>query len=155
MKISRRAVGDQTLIPSQVTYAAPSGFAQDRHIEGLPLGTRGGMLIEHTFPMDAEYDFSIGGAAGGVDFTIDGQKIDARNTRSFRVSIKAGPHTLGAAVVDRTRGAGVDEAYSDFRVNSGFKPSGGVNSIAINDPTITTGEGDTPNPRLILVCHPA
>src|SRR5262245_56535422 len=42
MKISRRAVGDRTLIPSQVTYSAPGGFSQERHIEGLPLGTRGG-----------------------------------------------------------------------------------------------------------------
>ena len=85
MKISRRAVGDRTLIPSQVTYNAPGGLSQDKHIEGLPLGTRGGMLIQHTFPMDAEYDFNVGGAAGGVDFTIDGQKIDVRNTRNFRV----------------------------------------------------------------------
>jgi Protein of unknown function (DUF1587)/Planctomycete cytochrome C len=59
MKVSRRAVGDRTLIPSQVTYNAPAGFAQDRHIEGLPLGTRGGMVIQHTFPVDAEYEFTI------------------------------------------------------------------------------------------------
>ncbi len=65
MKISRRAVGDRTLIPTQVTYNAPGGFSQDRHIEGLPLGTRGGMLIQHTFPMDAEYEFTVGGGFGG------------------------------------------------------------------------------------------
>src|SRR5207253_8186788 len=65
MKISRRAVGDRTLIPSQATYNAPPALAQDRHIEGLPLGTSGGMLIQHTFPMDAEYDFNVRGAAGG------------------------------------------------------------------------------------------
>src|SRR5947209_3272294 len=65
MKISRRAVGDRTLIPSQTTYNAPGGLAQDRHIEGLPLGTRGGMLVQHTFPMDAEYEFNVGGGFGG------------------------------------------------------------------------------------------
>jgi hypothetical protein len=155
MKISRRAVGDRTLIPSQVTYNAPGGLSQDKHIEGLPLGTRGGMLIQHTFPMDAEYDFNVGGAAGGVDFTIDGQKIDVRNTRNFRVPVSAGPHTLGAAVVDRTRGAGVDDAYSDFRVNSVFTQGGGVNSIVINGPVNVTGPGDTPSRRRVFVCHPA
>src|SRR5437867_198208 len=78
MKISRRTVGDRTLIPSQATYNAPSGFAQDRHIEGLPLGTRGGMLIQHTFPVDAEYEFTVGGGLGGggaVDITIDSEKV--------------------------------------------------------------------------------
>ena len=29
------------------------------HIEGLPLGTRGGMLVEHDFPADGEYEFNI------------------------------------------------------------------------------------------------
>src|SRR6516162_2197215 len=160
MKISRRAVGDRTLIPSQATYNTPSGFAQDRHIEGLPLGTRGGLLIQHTFPMDAEYDFSVGGGLGGgggaaTDVTIDGIKLDVRNTRAFRLAIKAGVHTIGAALIDRQRGAGVDEAYSDFRVNSVFTPAGGVNSIVINGPFNMAGPGDTPSRRRIFVCQPA
>ena len=75
MKISRLAVGDRSLAPQQLTFAAPPGLSQDVHIEGLPLGTRGGMLVRYTFPLDAQYEFSIGsgfGAAGGLDFTIDG-----------------------------------------------------------------------------------
>jgi len=157
MKISRRAVGDRTLIPSQVTYNAPGGFSQDRHIEGLPLGTRGGMLIQHTFPVDADYEFTIGGGLGAtnIDVTIDGTKVDLRNTRNFRLPIQAGPHDIGAAIVDRTRGAGVDEQYSDFRVNSAFLVGGGVNSIVISGPLNMSGAGDTPSRRRILVCHPS
>jgi len=156
MKISRRAVGDRTLIPSQITYTAPPNLAQDRHIEGLPLGTRGGMLIEHTFPVDGEYDISIGGGAGGgVNITLDGERIDVRNTRSFRLPVQAGPHSIGAAIIDRVRGAGVDEAYSDFRVNSAFTVGGGVNSIVINGPYNMTGPGETPSRKRILVCRPA
>jgi hypothetical protein len=157
MKISRRAVGDRTLIPSQVTYNTPGGFSQDKHIEGLPLGTRGGMLITHTFPVDAEYEFSVGGGlgAGGIDVTLDGEKVDVRNTRSFRLPIQAGPHTIGAAVVDRLRGAGVDDQYSDFRVNSAFGVGGGVNSIIVNGPFNMVGPGDAPSRKRILVCHPA
>src|SRR5262245_9860026 len=156
MKISRRAVGDRTLIPSQTTYAAPSGFSQDRHIEGLPLGTRGGLLIQHTFPVDAEYEFTIGGGQGAaaVDITVDGDKMAVRNTRSFRLPLQAGPHSIGAAVVDRTRGAGVDEQYSDFRVNSFFGVGGGVNSIVVNGPFNMSGPGDTPSRRRIFVCYP-
>src|SRR4030095_371902 len=45
MKISRLAVGDRTAVPNQVTYQAPTGVQQEKHFEGLPLGTRGGMII--------------------------------------------------------------------------------------------------------------
>ena len=161
MKISRRAVGDRTLIPTQITYTAPSGLSQDRHIAGLPLGTRGGMLVQHTFPMDAEYDFSIGAGFGGgagsgaaTDVTIDGQKVDVRNPRSFRLPVKAGRHTIGAALVDRQRPAGVAEAYSDFRVNSVFTAAGGINSMVINGPFNATSPGDTLSRHRIFVCHP-
>src|SRR5215471_14566719 len=161
MKISRRVVGDRTLIPTQVTYNAPPGFSQDRHIEGLPLGTRGGLLIQHTFPMDAEYEFTVGGGFGGggggaaTDITMDGAKVDVRNTRSFRIPVSAGPHSIGAALVDRQRAAGVDDAYSDFRVNGLFNNGGGVNTIVINGPFNASGPGDTPSRKRIFVCQPA
>ena len=64
--VGRLAVGDRTMAPSLVSYAAPAGLAQDRHLEGLPLGTRGGLLVTHIFPLDAEYEFTIGGGRGGV-----------------------------------------------------------------------------------------
>src|SRR5499427_1403980 len=115
MKISRRAVGDRTLTPVQITYPAPGGLVQDKHIEGLPLGTRGGLLVHHTFPLDAEYEFSVtggtaggpGGGGGGVDVTLDGAQIAPANVRSFRIPVPAGPHIIGASIVDRARSAGV------------------------------------------------
>jgi cytochrome c551/c552 len=162
MKISRRAIGDRTLTPTQVTYPAPGGLAQDRHIEGLPLGTRGGMLVKHTFPLDAEYEFSVTGGLGfggqgaaTVDVTLDGEKIATTTPRSFRVNVTAGPHTIGAALVDRVRSAGVDEAYSDFRVNSQFTPAGGIQTVVITGPYKATSAGDTPSRRRVLTCRPA
>jgi len=155
MKISRRAVGDRTATPAQITYSPPGALAQDRHIDGLPLGTRGGMLITHTFPLDAEYELSIGGAggrggaAGGplLDVTLDGAKITVENPRSFRIKVTAGPHTIGAALVDRQRAAGVDDQFSDFRIDSVFTPVGGVGTIAITGPFNATGAEDTPSRR--------
>src|SRR5262245_8236992 len=73
----------------------------------------------------------------------------------FRIPILACPHKIVAAVVDRTRGAGVEDAYSDFRVNSAFTTGGGVNSIVINGPFNMAGLGDTPSRRRIFTCHPA
>jgi mono/diheme cytochrome c family protein len=163
MKISRLAVGDRTMAPSQVVYAAPPGLAHDRHIEGLPLGTRGGMVVKHTFPLDAEYEFTIGGGGGfggaggaGPDITIDGARVTVQNTRRFRIPVTAGPHTIAVAVLDRQRGAGVDDAYSDFRAaNNGFNVGGGVGNVAIMGPYNAKGPGDTPSRRRIFTCSPA
>ncbi len=155
MKISRLAVGDRTLAPSQAVYPAPPALAQDRHIEGLPLGTRGGMIVTHIFPLDAEYEFTIGGAAA-ADVTLDGAPVKAQNTRRFRIPVTAGPHTIGVAVLDRQRGAGVDDAYSDFRAaNNGFNVGGGVQNVSIMGPYNPTGTGDTPSRRRIFTCNPA
>jgi hypothetical protein len=163
MKISRRAIGDRTLTPTQVTYPAPGGLAQDRHIEGLPLGTRGGMLVRHTFPLDAEYEFSVTGGVGfggvpgsaSVDVTLDGERLETTTPRGFRVTVTAGPHTIGAALVDKVRGAGVDEGFSDFRINSSFTPAGGIQTIVITGPYKASSPGDTPSRRRILTCTPS
>jgi cytochrome c5 len=162
MKISRQAVGDRAAAPAQVTYSAPGRLAQDKHIEGLPLGTRGGLLITHNFPLDAEYEFSVGGGGGGgfaalgsLDFTIDGEPVTVRTPRGFRHTVTAGPHTVGLAIVDRQRGAGVDEGFSDFREDSAFRPAGGINAVTITGPFNPTGTGDTPSQKRVFVCRPA
>jgi cytochrome c551/c552 len=153
MKISRKAVGDRTLVPSQVTYAAPTGLVQDRHVEGLPLGTRGGMLVRHTFPLDGEYQISTGGGrggGGGADITLDGQRIP----RTQRFPVQAGPHTIGVSVIETRRAGGVDDQYSDFRNNSAFGVGGGVSSVVITGPFNPAGAGETPSRRRIFVCYP-
>jgi hypothetical protein len=164
MKISRRAIGDRTLTPTQVTYPAPGGLVQDKHIEGLPLGTRGGLLVRHTFPLDAEYEFSVtggiggpggGGAGANVDVTLDGEQLKPANVRSFRIPVTAGPHTIGASLVDRVRAAGVDEQYSDFRINSAFTAAGGIQTVVITGPFKATSTGDTPSRHRLFVCRPA
>ncbi|HKE82179.1 MAG TPA: DUF1592 domain-containing protein [Vicinamibacterales bacterium] len=159
MKISRLAVGERTMAPVQITFAPAPGLAQDRHIEGLPLGTRGGMVITHFFPLDAEYDFSFGGrgfgVGGAVDMTLDGQPIQVLNPRAFKLKVSAGPHTLALALVDRQRGAGVDEIYSDFRTDAVFTTPGGVPTLVITGPNNATGPGDTPSRRRIFTCHPS
>ena len=58
-RISELAVGDPEIATIGSVYRVPPDRAQSDHIEGLGLGTRGGTLIRHTFPLDAEYDFSV------------------------------------------------------------------------------------------------
>ena len=54
-KISRTAVGSSAAPPAVEVYHLPPDLPQERHLEGLPLGTRGGTLVRHHFPKDGEY----------------------------------------------------------------------------------------------------
>jgi mono/diheme cytochrome c family protein len=58
-KISGLAVGDPKTPPTTYTFRNRPDLSQDRHIEGLPLGTRGGILVKYDFPLDAEYRFKV------------------------------------------------------------------------------------------------
>src|ERR1700730_11516809 len=57
-KISRLAIG-QADAATLVGYRTPEDTPQDYHIEGLPFGTRGGMLVKHVFPSDGEYTIAV------------------------------------------------------------------------------------------------
>ena len=57
-KISRLAIGDVSE-PSLATYRVPSDTSQEYHIEGLPFGTRGGLMVQHEFPADGDYVFKV------------------------------------------------------------------------------------------------
>jgi hypothetical protein len=87
-KISRLAVGNTDLGPLSTTYKVRGDLSQDRQIEGLPVGTRGGILIRHNFPVDGEYLFKFsllkvnfgpqyGGAAKGeqLEMSVNGDRV--------------------------------------------------------------------------------
>ncbi len=85
--IAGLAVGDMTIAPASAVYRVPPDRAQGDHIEGLPLGTRGGILITHNFPLDADYDFRVNllqnivGYVPGLEWphtleiSIDGERV--------------------------------------------------------------------------------
>ena len=56
--IAVQAVGRAEVRPSSETYRAGPGL-QQTHVKGLPLGTRGGLVVEHYFPADGEYVINI------------------------------------------------------------------------------------------------
>ena len=162
VKVSRLAVGNLLLTASTATYRVPADLAQSSHLDGLPLGTRGGTLIEHTFPLDAEYSFRIRvrGAAIGlaaanlsgeeIELSLDGQRIKlvpATATIDLKLPITAGPHAIGVTFV-RKPPAGADDVWEIFATNSG------VQSVAITGPLAPSGLGDTPSRKRIFVCHP-
>jgi hypothetical protein len=120
-KISRLAVGNVNA-PTQAVYDAPPDVSQNFHIEGLPFGTRGGMLVTHQFPANAEYVIKVlpiagyfknvlGGISGEkLEVTVDGERVKlfdwdneigtggvGKIGMTPRISIKAGVHQIGVA----------------------------------------------------------
>jgi mono/diheme cytochrome c family protein len=85
--VSALAVGDTRVSAGATTYRIPQDLSQNQHIEGLPLGTTGGILVRHNFPLDADYIFQaklyrtnlniVRGLEfpSQVEFTVNGQRI--------------------------------------------------------------------------------
>ncbi len=86
-KLGELAVGDPAIVPISKVYKVAPDLPQAQHIPGLPLGTRGGILIDHNFPLDGDYQFnsymvrSIVGYIFGLEWpnqfeiSIDGQQV--------------------------------------------------------------------------------
>jgi hypothetical protein len=58
-RISRLAVGGPVRSPGTTTVLLPPDLTQEDHFDGLPLGTRGGGLVRHTFPVDGAYEIQV------------------------------------------------------------------------------------------------
>jgi uncharacterized protein DUF1592/uncharacterized protein DUF1588/uncharacterized protein DUF1587/uncharacterized protein DUF1585/uncharacterized protein DUF1595 len=183
-KISRLAIGDVSA-PSQVVFDVPPDTAQNYHVEGLPFGTRGGILIPFQFPADGEYSFKVKGVTGyfqavlgGVkgeqlEVTIDGDRVKlfdwdkeiantTGNGRSTpRVPVKAGFHKVGVTFL-ATNDIPGSELNRPFQrtMNTpgsipGFQFYPHVGQVWIEGPYNAKGATDTASRRKIFVCRPA
>jgi len=127
-KIASLAVGDPTMKPFEDTYRLNTNFSQMRHIEGTPLGTRGGVAIVHNFPADGEYvfraalvftrnTFLFGSTMPGekLEIAVNGERValidinpmmktDDNDLRSPRIKVKAGPQTISASFLKKFDG---------------------------------------------------
>ena len=84
--VTNLALGNRAQRPTSVTFRPARGTDQSAHVEGLPLGTRGGLVADHLFPADGTYAISISGLAGagyvrGMEYahtlivTLDGVRV--------------------------------------------------------------------------------
>src|SRR5215831_10345500 len=161
-KISRLAVGDPEISADKITYRVPRGLIQADHIEGLLLGTRGGLLIHHVFPLDGEYDFRIARTGVGVgqtsvggdeeiEITVNGARayvVGKTSPRDIRLALKAGPQDIGVAVIRKRNVQGVDDLYDVFSATLG------VSNVSITGPFNPSGPGETPSRKRIFICRP-
>jgi hypothetical protein len=152
--VSRMAIGDRKAPVSQVTFKT-SPFASQHpwdHVDGTPYGTRGGLVVLHTFPADGEYEFrlNVGGGVGrpveDLDISIDGERVAllrydrgiARNgesadaplgadyIRSEPIKIKAGQRKVSVAFAKSAEGPYEDliKPHEWSRASSGTGAAG-------------------------------
>jgi len=183
-KISRTAVGDTTIPVSYQTYDVPHRLIQDDRLdEGAPVGSRGGTIVRHLFPVDAEYEISVTLARNRddeylgltrerkLDLRLDDRRLQlftiAANPKKvvlgagtapdahlkIRLPVKAGTRELAATFLKDTL---VKEGIIDrVRGDDVLTYFEGVGSITVAGPFNVQGSGNTVTRDRIFICHPS
>ena len=175
-RIGRAAVG--TTPPTAVarTYTVSPALPQDDHVEGLPYGTRGGALITHRFPLDAEYVLrvEVSRVSGGaqLEVTVDGERVElfrmqqglasldidgneVGDNLEVRLPVAAGPREIGVAFLKTP--ALLSETPRRLFLNPTVsrRDLPYLRSVTVTGPFDVTGPGDTPARQRLFVCRPA
>ncbi|MFO0914426.1 MAG: DUF1592 domain-containing protein [Pirellulales bacterium] len=179
-KIARAAVGVPERSPAGDTYRVAADLTQDFHLEGLPLGTRGGTLIRRHFPRDGEYEIRVRLARDRneeveglrrphqLEIMLDRQRLALLDVRPpdgpdhsqvdaelhVRSEVTAGPHELGVTFLDQ--GGSLLETLrqpyqAHFNMHRHPRQGPAVYEVTITGPMDDAGPGSTPSRiRLLL-----
>jgi hypothetical protein len=183
-KISRLALGHETEIAQQ-RFLSRSDRSEETHVEGLPLGTRGGLSIRNYFPADGEYviswfpvrDYNANLFARNrkgeqLEVLVDGtraklfdfDKLLATTTEDkneVRLFVKAGLRTVGVTFLATTQVPVDDLNQHSLRSVISSGPMAGylyspqIGQVIITGPYNGTRPRDLPSRRKILLCEPS
>ena len=180
--VSRLAVGSPPPAVVGETYRLATDMQQHDRMDRLPFGTRGGALVTHLFPQEAEYDIQVAlGRSRNVsvphrlEITVDGEQakvvtlappdVDSGASNPYanassvtvRVPVPAGPHDVGVTFF-RNPAALVEQVRLPFqnpRRGGAAGPIPIVSSITVTGPYNPQGAGETPSRARIFTCRPA
>lgn len=182
-KIARLAVGGVQRAPGGETIRVKPDITQEERVEGLPLGTRGGALIRHTFPQDGEYEFQLR-LTRDRNEEVEGLKepheflllIDREQMRTaivrppgakghdlvdahlkFRLPVKAGPHDLGVTFLKKPaslRETARQPYTAQFNMHRHPRSSPALYQVSITGPFGAHGPGNTPSRSRIFIAQP-
>ena len=184
-KIARLAVGiTHNKIDSHVVRVK-ADVTQEAHIPGLPIGTRGGVLIPFTFARDGQYDIRVwlmrdrNEAVEGLhephelEIILDRQIVatftinppeDVRDYSqvdkhlNVRMSVTAGPHDLGVTFPKRQSSlleTARQPLQAHFNMHRHPRLTPAVFQVSITGPYAAEGITDTPSRRQIFVSYPS
>ncbi|MGH7619028.1 MAG: DUF1592 domain-containing protein, partial [Gemmatimonadaceae bacterium] len=169
-EISLLAVGDPHASVRTSSYKIPRLESQWEHVDGAPVGTRGGISVIHNFPADGEYIIAVslhaiptGQLYGSsspfdekVEVSVNGERValldvprgmsqadpNGMELRTQKVQVRAGPQRVTAAFVRTFEGP----------VNDNLAPIGA--SIADTDIGHQYGVTNLPHVQVMSVRGP-
>jgi hypothetical protein len=179
-KIARLAVGAPRKAPGGETFRLPPDLTQEEHIEGLPIGTRGGGVFPYLFPQDGDYEIQVRLSRdrneqveglkkpADVEVLLDKERIAIATVKppgadknaemvdanlKFRFSVKAGPHELGVTF-PKDPTALIEPVRQPYLVHFNMhrhpRQTPAIYQVSITGPFDAKGPGDTPSRRLIF-----
>jgi uncharacterized protein DUF1592/uncharacterized protein DUF1588/uncharacterized protein DUF1587/uncharacterized protein DUF1585/uncharacterized protein DUF1595 len=181
-RMARIAVG-YWKFPTEATYLASSDASQNQHLDGMPFGTRGGIVARHDFPADGEYKFSIQNFGVGsfipgeqLALIIDGERAhvwqyrgvglavgmtaDTDGTLEVTVPVRAGSRVVGATFIATNYRPSLDiiRQYDRKSLENNTIPQmqnyPAIGFVRIQGPFNAQRPEDSASRRKVFTCHP-
>ena len=183
-KIARLAVGSTVATPRTDLVRLKADITQERHVPDLPLGSRGGLSVRHTFPQTGRYEIRIWltrnrneeieglGEPHEVHLLLDRERVAAFTVRPptdrldhsqvdqhlrTRLEVTAGPHRL-AVTFPKTQSSLLETmrqpTQSRFNMHRHPRTAPAVFQVSVTGPYEARGAGDTPSRRRLFICRP-
>ena len=182
-RIARMAVG-YWKTPGEVSYFSKGDSSQTGHLEGMPFGTRGGIMVRHTFPADGEYTFDVQNYGLGrydpgeqLEILIDGERVhlfdyvgvglsqgmsgEGDGALLVTIPVKAGSRTVAATFLATNWRPSVDAVKQFERKTlennsvTQLQYSPAIGLLRIKGPFNPTRPDDSPSMKRVFTCHPA
>src|SRR6266487_3391678 len=181
-RVVRTAIGSWKS-PIEATYVTPSDVSQNQHLDGMPFGTRGGIVARHTFPADGEYKFSIQNFGVGsfipgeqLALIIDGERAhvwpyrgvglavgmtaETDGTLEVTVPVRAGSRLVGATFLATNYSPSIDiiRQYDRKSLENNTIPQmqnyPAIGYVRIQGPFNAERPVDSASRRKIFTCRP-
>jgi hypothetical protein len=182
-RVARMAVG-YWKSPTEATYLTSGDASQNQRLDGMPFGTRGGIVARHDFPADGEYKFSIQNLGIGsfipgeqLALVIDGERAhvwpyrgvgvavgmtaDTDGTLEVTVPVRAGSRTVGATFIATNYRPSLDiiRQYDRKSLENNTIPQiqyyPAIGFLRVQGPFNAQRPSDSATQRKVFVCRPA